>query len=78
MKLSDLGLDVNNMTIDYQCCFCKEGVSGNEVCGLTVTINWGEGEKKDQLFFCHGTCFEKATKEKIEVYDEDDPRFKEH
>lgn len=73
LKLADLGIDVTKMRICYQCCFCKEEIE-KDITAVVLVLNWDKDEEKHlrQQFFCHRKCFEKTTKERIEV-DVEDP-----
>lgn len=54
--------------ISFQCCFCHKGIEKKMVCAVVVVRHWETPEKaREQQFFCHKGCFEKATAEKIEV-----------
>lgn len=56
------------MVIEFQCCFCKEGVPENDTTMLTLTL---PGERS-QSWFCHADCFTKTTGEPIDVLENDD------
>lgn len=65
MKLSDLGVNVDKMKIEYQCCFCKEGTDNPTM--LTLVLP----NERSQTWFCHSECFTKTTGEHIDVLEDD-------
>lgn len=54
-----------------RCCFCQGTVMDN-ICAVILRLNWEQPEDKQKMqqFFCHPACFEKVTKEKIDVWED--------
>ena len=66
--------------LQFQCCFCGEGVSRSfakderlDPCAVVLIGNWQgpEDEQVTQQFFCHLSCFKKAMYPNVPVGIED-------
>ena len=53
--------------LSFQCCYCHGAIPTQEVCAVIVVVNWSTKREASQQFFCHRECFEKVTKEELDV-----------
>jgi hypothetical protein len=63
--------DIDPNNLQYQCCFCGEGVTKAseggaplDPCAVVLIGRWErpESEQGVQQFFCHVACFERVSK----------------